>query len=746
MRFLQERSSRPLDLEELHQFKWVLGCLMALLSFWTVMRLDLELGLVPVFAVLVVVAVMVKSSLPGLLPPVAWKGGVFLIVGVFLFDLVTGEIVAALLRLDLLLILYRTIQYRRKREDLQLVILALFLTVVAGVLTVSLFFAVQILLFTACAMCFLFLINLIETVESGGRRVGRRWTRLPFSRFIRRLAEVFDLRMAAFAGMLFGIVVLISTILFLSIPRFQINNPIAFLQFRPDRTLTGFSENITLGEVTDITRDNSIAMRVDLSPADAIPVVPYWRMVVLDEYAHGSLRVSNTISVEVGRKVYPVRTIEQDWNLGNVYPVGGSGDPVRWVFYLEGGVSRYLPLLGNFDRLVFKEPQDLQINEFFRILSTAKQSPLLTSFQVDGMDTTGRIPDPDLAEFDFESPESKGLRGLPPPPVDSRRKMRYPYTLLALPEGEADREYLEAAVDEITRGQDLDAAEFARRATAWLGRNHTYSMSIRLPDDGEDRDPVVRWLESRSPGHCEFFASSFILLSRAAGFPSRAVTGFKGGTWNAYEAYFMVRNSDAHAWCEVLGEDGVWFRVDPTPGVNEAIDGSLAAAAPVRLPVDTSLKAYVDSLRMLWYRQIVSFDDKSQTAVVKGVQSFGRRTVAGAVGFAGDLVRESIKWIRGPWPWQRTLLIVLVIGLVILAVRGLRWLGLGWSDLSQIVRRKIEPARLLAGRHLRRIGVVDDPDPERIAVTGDLQRIRYGQRSSWPNTREVFQRARKITN
>lgn len=746
MRFLQERSSRPLDLEELHQFKWVLGCLMALLSFWTVIPLDLDLGLVPAFSVVVVVAVMIKSSLPGLLPPWAWKAGVFLIVGVFVFDLVTGEIVSALLRLDLLLILYRTIQYRRKREDLQLVLLTLFLTVVAGVLTVSLFFALQILLFTACAMCFLFMVNLIETVESGGRRVGRRWTRLPFSRFIRRLAEVFDLRMAGFAAMLFAIVVLISTLLFLAIPRFQINNPIAFLNFRSDRTLTGFSENITLGEVTDIRRDERIAMRVDLDPADTIPVVPYWRMVVLDEYSNGNLRVSNSINVEVGRRVYPIRTIEENWNLGDVYPVAGTGDSVRWVFYLEGGVSRYLPLLGNFDRLIFKEPQDLLVNDFFRILSTAKQSPLLTSFQVNGMDTSGRIPDPDLAAFDFASPESHGLPGLPAPPVDSRRSMRYPYTLLATPEGAANRAFLEAAVEEITRGQNLSAAEFAQRATVWMDRRHNYSMSIRLPTDGEERDPVVRWMESQSSGHCEFFASGFILLSRTAGFPARAVTGFKGGTWNAYESYFMVRNSDAHAWCEVLGEDGVWFRVDPTPGASEPVVGNLALAAPIRLPVDTSLKAYIDSLRMLWYRQIVSFDDKSQTAVVKGVQNLGREAVAGASSLVTDLARGSIRWVRSPWRWHRTLLILLAAGLIVLAIRGMRWIGLDWSDMNQILRRKIEPSRLLAGRHLRRVSRFEDPDPERIELISDLQRIRYGLRASWPNTREVFQRARKVTS
>ena len=43
----------------------------------------------------------------------------------------------------------------KKRDDLQVILLGLFLIVVAGVLTVSLAFAGQILVFTACALGFL---------------------------------------------------------------------------------------------------------------------------------------------------------------------------------------------------------------------------------------------------------------------------------------------------------------------------------------------------------------------------------------------------------------------------------------------------------------------------------------------------------------------------------------------------------------------------------------------------------------
>jgi len=68
-------------------------------------------------------------------------------------------------RLDILLLLYRGSTYRQRRDDLQVIVLGLFLIVVAGVLTVSLTFAVQILAFTGCALAFLLVITLTDSVE-----------------------------------------------------------------------------------------------------------------------------------------------------------------------------------------------------------------------------------------------------------------------------------------------------------------------------------------------------------------------------------------------------------------------------------------------------------------------------------------------------------------------------------------------------------------------------------------------------
>ena len=56
--------------------------------------------------------------------------------------------------------------------------------------------------------------------------------------------------------------------------------------------------------------------------------------------------------------------------------------------------------------------------------------------------------------------------------------------------------------------------------------------------------------ESRQ-GFCEHYASSFVVLMRAAGIPARVVTGYQGAEFNDLGAYYIVRQSDAHAWAEV---------------------------------------------------------------------------------------------------------------------------------------------------------------------------------------------------
>jgi protein-glutamine gamma-glutamyltransferase len=81
------------------------------------------------------------------------------------------------------------------------------------------------------------------------------------------------------------------------------------------------------------------------------------------------------------------------------------------------------------------------------------------------------------------------------------------------------------------------------------------------------------WFD-RKAGFCEHIASAFVVLMRAMDIPARIVTGYQGGELNPVDGYWVVRQSDAHAWAEVWLAGRGWVRVDPTGAVSPARTGS----------------------------------------------------------------------------------------------------------------------------------------------------------------------------
>src|SRR5205823_5219745 len=88
---------------------------------------------------------------------------------------------------------------------------------------------------------------------------------------------------------------------------------------------------------------------------------------------------------------------------------------------------------------------------------------------------------------------------------------------------------------------------------------------VTSPSPGEyGKNDLDEFLFHRRLGFCEHYAASFATLMRLAGIPARVVTGYLGGEYNEIGHFFLVRQADAHAWCEVWFPDSGWERVDPT--------------------------------------------------------------------------------------------------------------------------------------------------------------------------------------
>ena len=134
-----------------------------------------------------------------------------------------------------------------------------------------------------------------------------------------------------------------------------------------------------------------------------------------------------------------------------------------------------------------------------------------------------------------------------------------PGEYLALPQ------HLRVALRKIATkyGKGKSHKQKAYSLAAHLNSNYAYSLSPNTPQYGQD--PVLWFLHERKEGHCELFASALVLLARSLNIPARYVSGYSVSTRNPFTGYYVGRNCDAHAWCEVWLENEGWVDMDPTP-------------------------------------------------------------------------------------------------------------------------------------------------------------------------------------
>lgn len=97
-----------------------------------------------------------------------------------------------------------------------------------------------------------------------------------------------------------------------------------------------------------------------------------------------------------------------------------------------------------------------------------------------------------------------------------------------------------------------------------FSKHYKYSLNHR------SRYPRGRYLHNflfdSKEGHCEYFATSTVLLLRAAGIPARYAVGYSVNEYSDLEDQYVVRGRDAHSWA-LAYVDGAWRIVDTTPSV-----------------------------------------------------------------------------------------------------------------------------------------------------------------------------------
>ena len=113
----------------------------------------------------------------------------------------------------------------------------------------------------------------------------------------------------------------------------------------------------------------------------------------------------------------------------------------------------------------------------------------------------------------------------------------------------------------------------------------TYDPTVDLTDAA---DATLAFLQLKR-GFCVQFASTYALMARSVGLPTRVAVGFTPGSLDPATGRYRVTNFEAHAWPEVwLPGIGWTNRFEPTPASTAPGGSDLPgdrAAAPVPAPV-----------------------------------------------------------------------------------------------------------------------------------------------------------------
>jgi protein-glutamine gamma-glutamyltransferase len=347
---------------------------------------------------------------------------------------------------------------------------------------------------------------------------------------------------ARYAGVLLAQALPFMLILYLLFPR--VAGPLWGLPQDAYAGLTGLSEQMAPGSLSNLIQSGAIAFRAQFSGAPPAQADLYWRGPVLNEYDGRTWRTG----APAARATKPA--------------IEARGKIYRYVSTVEAHNQRWL--------LALDVPTGLPADSAL--------APTFEALAREPLRSRTRWAFTSAADFRANLVES---------PAVLQQALRLPPTIN--PRSRA----LAAAWQKQARApEDIAAAALA------MFRTQAFFYTLRPPLLGEQAMDEFLFVTRR--GFCEHYASAFVFLMRAAGVPARVVTGYQGGEINPVDGFLTVRQSDAHAWAEIWLAGQGWVRIDPTAAVAPSrIEQGIAAALPSGEPLPMLLRIDADWLRDL---------------------------------------------------------------------------------------------------------------------------------------------------
>ncbi len=408
--------------------------------------------------------------------------------------------------------------------------------------------------------------------------------------------------------------------IFFIIPRMQLGY-FGNLKTQKTQHVSGFSQKVNLGDIARIDENEGAAMRVRVSgDKTRFPKRFYWRGIAFDHYDGKSWSTANS----------GTRFLHEDSG-GTFYNVSSSGlqqdQLIRQEFYME-------PLD---TRVIFGEDRIIKVRGNFGAVTRDSNGTLIGANRPES--------------YDLYSRSGFGLHQRTPGAGEIPEHITKYY--LQLPGRSAE-------MDRLTRkivGNTQAAKDRVNAVIRYLQTNYRYSTTD-LPH--AKTDPIAEFLFQKKSGHCEYFATSMVLMLRYLNIPARLVNGFLEGEYNDLGDFYLVRQSDAHSWVEVY-LDGSWVPFDPSPLPKE-VSGSFGSFFNIR--------KLLDSIQFFWDRYVLIFSAQDQIDAVSSVRDEYRK-LGSRMKETYSMAPEFLLFLERTWKKYRMLfgLAVGLIGMMLFALR-----------------------------------------------------------------------------
>ncbi len=290
---------------------------------------------------------------------------------------------------------------------------------------------------------------------------------------------------------------------------------------------TGLSGSMRMGALAEIANDDEIAFRVRFAGRVPPPEAMYFRGPVLSNFDGREWTRQNAGPASVPHTSAALQLL---------------GAPVRYEMTLEPSRLALLPLL---EMTPDRSDAAPQIEGW---------TPSLRS------DLQWQTERPVVERLRFEVSAWPLHRHGPRQPTLALREF------VALPPDHNPRTLEWAAA--LRRRPELAQADARTLVSTLLGHLRHGGYTYTLEPGSYGKNAVDEFWLDRKVGFCEHFAASLVVVLRALDVPARVVTGYQGTDRKPVDGYYIVRQSNAHAWAEFWQPGEGWVRVDPTAAVS----------------------------------------------------------------------------------------------------------------------------------------------------------------------------------